>query len=135
MNCRVAPTSSTAEVLATLRRVVGDTGIRIAPRDTIPAKFGRAPSAVEPQLIEAVTDLTHKMWGNIPVIPTMSTGATDGAYLRAAGVPTYGVSGLFMQPGEGNAHGRDEKMRVKSFYEGLDFLDQLVRRLTAAPRT
>ncbi|MEP6618130.1 MAG: M20/M25/M40 family metallo-hydrolase [bacterium] len=135
VNCRVAPTSNTAEVLATLNGVVGDTGIKITLAQTTPAKFGRAPSPVEPQLLEAVTDLTQKMWGNIPVIPTMSTGATDGAYLRAAGVPTYGVSGLFMQAGESNAHGRDEKMRVKSFYEGLDFLDQLVRRLTAAPRT
>jgi len=72
------------------------------------------------------------MWGDIPVVPTMSTGATDGHYLRAAGIPTYGVSGLFSLPGETNAHGRDEKMRVKSFYEGLDFLDQLVRRLGGA---
>ena len=75
-----------------------------------------------------------RTWGNIPVIPTMSTGATDGAYLRAGGIPTYGVSGLFMQSGESNAHGRDEKMRVKSFYEGLDFLDQLVRRVTMSSR-
>ena len=135
VNCRVAPTSSTGEVMATLTRVVGDTGVKITLPQTAPAKFGRAPSPVEPQLLEAVTDLTVKMFGNIPVIPTMSTGATDGAYLRAAGVPTYGVSGIFMQAGESNAHGRDEKMRVKSFYEGLDFLDQLVRRLTAAPRT
>ena len=74
------------------------------------------------------------MWGDIPVIPTMSTGATDGRFLRASGVPTYGVSGIFSLPGENNAHGRDEKLRVKSFYEGLDFLDQLVRRLGGAPR-
>lgn len=121
--------------MATLERVVRDTGIRITLRDTLPAKFGRAPSPADPQLLGAVTALTEKMWGKIPVIPTMSTGATDGAYLRAAGIPTYGVSGIFGQPGESNAHGRDEKLRVKSFYEGLDFLDQLVRRLTVSPRT
>ena len=69
------------------------------------------------------------MWGDIPVIPTMSTGATDGHWLREAGIPTYGVSGFFSLPGETNAHGRDEKLRVKSYYEGLEFLDQLVRRL------
>lgn len=135
VNCRVVPTSSTGEVMATLERVVRDTGIRITLRDTLPAKFGRAPSPADPQLLGAVTALTEKMWGKIPVIPTMSTGATDGAYLRAAGIPTYGVSGIFGQPGESNAHGRDEKLRVKSFYEGLDFLDQLVRRLTVSPRT
>jgi acetylornithine deacetylase/succinyl-diaminopimelate desuccinylase-like protein len=63
----------------------------------------------------------------------MSTGATDGRFLRAAGVPTYGVSGIFSAPGESNAHGRDEKLRVRSFYEGLDFLDRLVRRVAGAP--
>jgi acetylornithine deacetylase/succinyl-diaminopimelate desuccinylase-like protein len=70
------------------------------------------------------------MFGDIPVIPTMSTGATDGRFLRAAGIPTYGVSGLFGVTGETNAHGRDEKLRVKSYYQGLEFLDKLVRRLT-----
>jgi len=84
---------------------------------------------IEPAVLTVTTELTKKMWGDIPVVPTMSTGATDGHYLRAAGIPTYGVSGLFSLPGETNAHGRDEKLRVKSFYEGLDFLDQLVRRL------
>jgi acetylornithine deacetylase/succinyl-diaminopimelate desuccinylase-like protein len=89
---------------------------------------------VEPALLAATTELTRKMFGDIPVIPTMSTGATDGRFLRAAGIPTYGVSGIFSAPGESNAHGRDEKLRVKSFYDGLEFLDQLVRRLTGSPR-
>ena len=134
VNCRVAPTSNANEVIAAIGRAISDTGIRITYTLAQTPKFGRAPTPVDPQLLEAATDLTTRMWGNIPVIPTMSTGATDGAYLRAAGIPTYGLSGLFMQPGEGNAHGRDEKMRVRSFYEGLDFLDQLVRRVAAAPR-
>ena len=69
------------------------------------------------------------MLGDIPVIPTMSTGATDSHYFRAVGIPSYGVSGIFSTPGETNAHGRDEKLRVKSYYDGLEFLDQLVRRL------
>ena len=84
-------------------------------------------------LLGVVTSLTKQMWGDIPVIPTMSTGATDGKYMRAVGIPTFGVSGLFSEPGESNAHGRDEKMRVKSFYDGLAFLDQLVRRLSGVP--
>jgi acetylornithine deacetylase/succinyl-diaminopimelate desuccinylase-like protein len=57
----------------------------------------------------------------------MSTGATDGRFLRSAGIPTYGVSGLFGDPNDVRAHGRDERMLVKSFYEGLEFLDRLVR--------
>ena len=131
VNCRVVPTSTAAEVTATLLRVAADTGVRITP--TVPddrERFGAAPSAVEPALLAAVTDLTRSTWGaGVPVIPTMSTGATDGRFLRAAGIPTYGVSGIFSEPGETNAHGRDEKLRVRSFYEGLEFLDRLVRRL------
>ncbi len=133
VNCRVAPTSNGDAVRTALTRAVGDTGVHVDFLTTV-QKFGRTPTPIDPQLLGAITDLTHRMWGSIPVIPTMSTGATDGAHLRAAGIPTYGVSGLFMQSGEGNAHGRDEKMRVKSYYEGLDFLDQLVRQVTSAPR-
>ena len=89
---------------------------------------------MDPELLSATTQLTQRMWGNIPIIPTMSTGATDGRFLRAIGIPTYGVSGIFSEPGETNPHGRDEKLRVKSYYEGLEFLDALVRRLAVRPR-
>jgi acetylornithine deacetylase/succinyl-diaminopimelate desuccinylase-like protein len=133
VNCRVVPTSSGEEVRQALIRAVNDTGVKVAFLTT-EQKFGRAPTPIEPQLLGAITDLTMRMWGAIPVIPTMSTGATDGAHLRAVGIPTYGVSGLFMQPGESNAHGRDEKLRVASFYQGLEFLDQVVRQVTSAPR-
>jgi acetylornithine deacetylase/succinyl-diaminopimelate desuccinylase-like protein len=75
------------------------------------------------------------MWGNIPVIPFMVTGATDGRYLRAVGIPTFGVSGIFAEGAENNMHGRDEKLRVKSYYEGLAFLDQLVRSLAVKTKT
>ena len=129
VNCRMAPTSSVDAVRATLTRVIGDTGIKITFTTGQRPDFPTSVPPIEPAVLAATTELTKKMWGDIPVVPTMSTGATDGHYLRAAGIPTYGVSGLFSLPGETNAHGRDEKMRVKSFYEGLDFLDQLVRRL------
>lgn len=129
VNCRIVPTSSVEEVQATIARVVADSGVRITLTYPIRERFGAAPSPVEPALLAAVTDLTRRTWGDIPIIPTMSTGATDGRFLRAAGIPTYGVSGIFSAAGEGNAHGLDEKLRVRSFYEGLAFLDQLVRRL------
>lgn len=134
VNCRIVPTSNANEVLADLRRIVADTAVRIEWTGNLNERFGAAPSAVEPALLAATSDLTKTMFGDIPVIPSMSTGATDGRFLRAAGIPTYGVSGIFSAPGESNAHGRDEKLRVKSFYDGLEFLDQLVRRLTGAPR-
>ena len=67
--------------------------------------------AVDPALLSATTELTRKMFGDIPVIPTMSTGATDSHWLREAGIPSYGISGIFSLPGETNAHGRDEKLQ------------------------
>jgi acetylornithine deacetylase/succinyl-diaminopimelate desuccinylase-like protein len=135
INCRIVPTSNAEETMATITRVVGDTGIKLTWTVPSTEKFGAAPSPIEPELLSATTALTKKMWGDIPVIPTMSTGATDGRFLRAAGIPTYGVSGIFSAPGETNAHGRDEKLRVKSYYDGLAFLDALVRQLATAPRT
>ena len=114
-----------------LTRVFADTGVKITMAATGESreKFGQAPNAVEAGLLNATTSLTKKMFGDIPVIPTMSTGATDGRFLRAAGIPTYGVSGIFSTPGETNAHGRDEKLRVKSYYDGLDFLYDLVKQV------
>ena len=91
---------------------------------------GAPPSAVPADFLNAVTMVTKKMWGDIPVVPQMSTGATDGKYLREVGIPTFGVSGLFYEGEERNMHGRDEKIRVKSYYDGLSFLDQLVRALS-----
>jgi acetylornithine deacetylase/succinyl-diaminopimelate desuccinylase-like protein len=129
VNCRMAPTSSAEIVRSTLARVIADTGIIIEFTTAQRPDFPKSVPPVEPALLAATTDLTRRMWGDIPVIPTMSTGATDGHFLRAAGIPTYGVSGIFSTPGETNAHGRDEKLRVKSFFEGLEFLDALVRRL------
>lgn len=129
VNCRIVPTSTDTAVMTTLARVIGDTGVKITYTLRPDAAFGVVPTPVAPDLLAATTALTKQMWGDIPVIPTMSTGATDGRFLRSVGIPTYGVSGLFSAPGETNAHGRDEKLRVKSFYDGLAFLDQLVRRL------
>ena len=77
-----------------------------------------------------VTSITHELFGvNVPVIPVMSTGATDGRRLRSAGIPTYGVSGLFGDPNDSRAHGRDERMLVKSYFDGQEFLQRLVHRL------
>ena len=128
VNCRIEPTSSFEYVQQTLQRLAGDS---IKVTFTLPpaGKLGTSPNPVAPDLLSAVNTLTRRMWGDIPVIPSMSTGATDGMYLRAGGIPTYGVSGIFSQGGENNAHGLNEKLRVKSYYEGLEFLDQLVRRL------
>jgi acetylornithine deacetylase/succinyl-diaminopimelate desuccinylase-like protein len=130
VNCRIVPTSSAAETEAALKRVLADSSIEITYADSVREQFPKSADAVIPELMTAVSDLTKQMFGDIPVIPVMSTGATDGRFLRAAGIPTYGVSGIFSLPGETNAHGRDEKLRTKSYYDGLAFLDALVRRVS-----
>ena len=66
-------------------------------------------------------------WEDWPIVPTMTAGATDGRFTNTAGIPTYGVSGMFSTPGETNAHGLNEKIRVQSLYEGRDFLEAIVR--------
>ncbi len=130
VNCRVEPSSTYEYVKSTLERVIADTGVKVTmmgPAQT--GVVGAPPSAVPAEFLGAVIAITKKMWGDIPVVPQMSTGATDGKYLRAAGIPTFGVSGLFYEGEERNMHGRDEKIRVKSYYDGLAFLDQLMRTL------
>ena len=107
--------------------------MKVASRGTRGDRFGKKTIAIDPGLLAATTALTKKMFNDVPVIPTMSTGATDGAYLRSAGIPTYGVSGIFSAPGETNAHGRDEKLRIKSYYDGLAFLYELVKQVSGPP--
>jgi acetylornithine deacetylase/succinyl-diaminopimelate desuccinylase-like protein len=130
VNCRMVPTSSTAETQAILTKVFNDTSVVIGFSTPERNQFPTSTPPVEPELLTATTALTTSMFGAIPVVPVMSTGATDGRFLRAAGIPTYGVSGILSVSGETNSHGRDEKLRTKSFYDGLAFLDSLVRRLS-----
>ncbi|MEP6733581.1 MAG: M20/M25/M40 family metallo-hydrolase [bacterium] len=134
VNCRIVPTQTPDEVRAALARVIGDTGIHITSTVDIRERSGAAPSPLVAELMDPVTTITHDMFGaNVPVIPVMSTGATDGRFLRAAGIPTYGVSGLFGDPSDARAHGRDERMLVKSYFDGQEFLQRLVHQL-AGPK-
>ncbi len=129
INCRIAPTSTSEQVRASLVRIISDSSVAVVLRVNNREVYGAKPAPIDPTLLSATTALTKKMFGDVPVIPTMSTGATDGRFLRAAGIPTYGVSGIFSAPGETNAHGRDEKLRVKSYYDGLSFLYELVKQV------
>jgi acetylornithine deacetylase/succinyl-diaminopimelate desuccinylase-like protein len=128
VNCRILPGESPEAVLATLRRVVADSGVSVTP--LAPAKPS-PPSPLTPELLRAIEATTQEMWPGIPVVPTMSTGATDGLYLRGAGIPVYGVSGVFGDANDVRAHGQDERIAASWFYEGLEFGYRLVKRLTA----
>jgi len=81
--------------------------------------------------MKPIEQITIEMWPDVPVIPTMCTGGTDGLYLRNAGIPTYGVSGIFQDMDDFRAHGKDERIRVKSFFEGQEFLYRLVKAISS----
>jgi len=77
--------------------------------------------------------VTEQMWPGVPVVPVMLTGATDGSRLRLAGIPTYGVSGVFGDMDDVRAHGRDERIKIEHLYEGQEFLYRLVKVLSSGP--
>jgi acetylornithine deacetylase/succinyl-diaminopimelate desuccinylase-like protein len=130
VNCRVQPDDSLQYVLDTLKKVFADDQVMVS----ITNQEDNSPgSPLRPDIMHAMARLTDTMWPGVVVLPTMSTGATDGRALRAAGIPTYGVQGFFGERDDNRAHGRDERMLVRSFYEGQTFLYELVKILSTAP--
>lgn len=126
VNCRMLPGEKPAEVQRTLMDVVANDKVTITP---ILAAKPSAPSPLTPEVMGAIERITQEMWPGIPVVPIMGTGATDGLYFRNAGIPIYGVSGLFGDINDNRSHGRDERMMVQSFFEGQEFLWRLVNAL------
>lgn len=126
VNCRILPQDAPAQVEATLRAVVADTAVAVIPIDTaIPSP----PSPLVPSVFGPLEQVTRALWPGVPVIPNMETGATDGLYLRNAGMPVYGVSGVFLDADDIRAHGRDERIGVREYYEGAEFTYRFVRAL------
>ena len=125
INCRVLPDETPESVQAVLTKLVADTGVHVVARGSA---RNSPPSPLTPELMGQIERLTKEMWPGVPVIPTMSTGATDGVSLRLGGIPTYGISGQFY--GDSNAHGMNERIPVKAFYESLEFMYRLVRSVT-----
>ena len=125
VNCRVLPVESQAEVENTLKKVIGDPKVKFS----VTSAAKPSPPSFDPGILDSISTTASKFWPGIPVIPKMSTGATDGLYLRNAGIPTYGVSGIFIDEEDIRAHGRDERIPVKSFYEAIDFMYALATGL------
>jgi acetylornithine deacetylase/succinyl-diaminopimelate desuccinylase-like protein len=126
VNCRIIPSETPAQIKAELVRVVNDDSVRVTAINEGSAAVP-TPSPLTPEIVQPVENVTRKLWPGVPVIPVMDTGASDGAFLRAAGIPTYGVSGVFVDIDDTRAHGRDERIIVKSFYDGVEYMYQLVR--------
>jgi acetylornithine deacetylase/succinyl-diaminopimelate desuccinylase-like protein len=124
VNCRVMPGEPIEGVKATLEKVLADDQITVTQ---ISSAVLSAPSALHEEIMGAIEKLSKEFWPTAVVLPVMSAGATDGSYLRNAGIPTYGNSGLAGDINDNRAHGKDERVAVKSFYEGQEYLYRLVK--------
>jgi acetylornithine deacetylase/succinyl-diaminopimelate desuccinylase-like protein len=126
VNCRILPGVSPAAVKDKLVEVLADPKITVSfVGEATPSK----PSPLRPDVVGAVESLTREMFPGVIVVPVMSTGATDGLYLRNGEIPTYGIDGTFGDIDDVRAHGRDERIGVKQFYEGLEFQYRLIKAL------
>jgi acetylornithine deacetylase/succinyl-diaminopimelate desuccinylase-like protein len=131
VNCRLLPVDHAEDVERTLNQVLADPAIKVSvmkPPKPLPYK------PINPSVLSAVTAATTKHWSGLPVIPQMSTGASDAIYLISARIPTYGISGIFGDEDDVRAHGRDEGVLVKSFYEAIDFMYDVGTALGRAGR-
>jgi acetylornithine deacetylase/succinyl-diaminopimelate desuccinylase-like protein len=128
VNCRVMPGEPADEIKATLERVLADDQITVTQLGPVVLS---APSALNEEIMGSIEKLSREFWPGAVVLPTMSAGATDGSFLRNAGIPTYGHSGLASDINDGGRiHGKDERVLVKSFYQGEDYLYRLVKMLS-----
>ena len=142
VNCRILPNDDPATVRQTIERVLADPQIVVAP---IAPAIPSPPSPLAPEIFKAIETAARAVWGSgtaggrdgaaVRIVPYMETGATDGLFLRNAGMPVYGVSGIGYDPDDMRAHGKDERVLVKSFVEGLDFVYQLTKALASPTAT
>jgi acetylornithine deacetylase/succinyl-diaminopimelate desuccinylase-like protein len=126
VNCRILPNDSPTETYRTLVKVLADDQIKVTALNE-PLASPLPPTNTE--LMTAVEKVSAALWPGIPVVPTLLPGGTDGRFLNNAGIPTYGVSGLFRDPDGSGVHGLNERIRVRSLYEGHEFLYRVVRLL------
>jgi len=125
INCRIFPGHSVEEIQAKLAEVIGDPKAKLTPVPPI-RPLAKSPP-LDPKVVGPATKLAAKYFPGVPVIPSMSTGATDGIFLEAIGIPTYGVPGVWGDPDGNGVHGLNERIEVKSLYVGRDYLTDLVK--------
>lgn len=129
VNCRILPGESVDEVARTLARVLANEKIRITP-------VGEATLSPAPPLsramLEPVERISAELWPGVPVIPTLLVATTDSRFLNNAGIPAYGLSGLFRDPDGSGVHGLNERIRVRSLLEGHEFLYRVVKAYAAS---
>jgi len=138
VNCRILPGHTREEIRQTLIRIFDDPKVEVSYVDNSGRVLDSAPNAqalppvkLRPDVMQTLDKIAGEMWPGTPVVPTMSTGASDGVYTNAAGMPTYGISGVAIDMNDVRAHGRDERLRVESFYQGVDFYYRYLKALTS----
>lgn len=136
VNCRILPGHSKQEIRQELATIFADPKVEIRyitnareVLDTIPDERSYSPPPPRPEVMTAVNSAAAKIWPGIPVFPTMATGASDGVYTMAVGLPTYAISGVGIERDDHREHGRDERIPVASFYNGVDFYYQFLKTL------
>ena len=138
VNCRIFPGHSKEEIRQQLQRIVGDDKLKVmfvandqSLLETAPDEKSPAPPTIRSDVLSVLDKVSLQMWHGVPVIPEMETGASDSIYTNAAGIPSYGVSGVAVDRDDMRAHGKDERLRVSAFYEGLEFYGRVLKALTS----
>jgi len=137
VNCRILPGHTREEVRQALIRIFDDPRVEVRyldhgrVLDSAPNAQALPPVKLRPDVMQTLETIAGEMWPGTPVIPTMSTGASDGVYTNAAAMPTFGISGVAIDMNDVRAHGRDERLRVESFYQGVDFYYRYLKALTS----
>jgi acetylornithine deacetylase/succinyl-diaminopimelate desuccinylase-like protein len=127
VNCRIFPGEEPEHIRKTLEHVIGDAkvSVTVVPEKTADGKLipivGVPPSPLLPELTSSLERTLVTIWPGVPMVPTMSTGASDGKFLRIAGIPTYGISCMFFDMDDHRSHGKDERVGVQDFYDGVEF--------------
>jgi acetylornithine deacetylase/succinyl-diaminopimelate desuccinylase-like protein len=125
INCRIFPGVGIEEVRQTLSRVLADAQISVTTVE--PSDPVVLPPPLTPAIMQPIEQVMHKIYPGIELVPVLQAAGTDAIYLAESGIPTYGLSGMFVDPDLGNIHGLNERIRVQSLYDGRDFLYALVK--------
>jgi acetylornithine deacetylase/succinyl-diaminopimelate desuccinylase-like protein len=139
VNCRIFPGEDPEQVRKTLENIANDPKVNVAivpqldPSGKVIPAVAVPPSPLLPEVMKATEKILNGTWPGIPLIPSMEAGATDGRYTRVAGIPTFGISCRFLDLGDNRAHGKDERIGVQDFYDGVEFCGRLIKEL-ASPR-
>ena len=125
INCRIMPGVTREEVQAQLVKIAADPAVTVS----IPEIRGplAQPTPLTPKIMKPVEAVAHQLWPGVPVVTALEPGASDAQFMNPAGIPTYGITGLFTEPDGGNIHGLNERIRVQSVYEGRTFLYRLIK--------